>query len=79
MQLALKYRPRQWADVISQPKAVAMLQRLAKPMAEAVQGIARAEGLDGQPIARYVRLMQECGNNMRRALQIVEAGAMLKD
>ncbi len=54
-------------------------QGLAKPMAEAVQAIARAEGLDGQPLGKYVRLMQECGNNMRRALQSVEAGAMLKE
>jgi len=52
-------------------------QGLAKPMAEAVQAIARAEGLDGQDIARYVRLMADNANNMRRALQRVESGEML--
>ncbi len=51
-------------------------QGLAKPMAEAVQAIARAEGLDGQPLAKYVRLLQECGNNMRLAIQIIETGEM---
>src|SRR6516165_3479665 len=47
---------------------------LAKPFAERCRQIAQAEGLDGLPIERYVRLLQECRNNLRAALQAVEAG-----
>ena len=50
---------------------------LAKPFAELVAGIATAEGLNGRPIADYVRLMQSCRNNVREALSRVEAGEML--
>jgi hypothetical protein len=38
---------------------------------------AQAEGLGGLPIERYVKLLQECRNNCRAALQAVEAGEML--
>jgi DNA polymerase-3 subunit gamma/tau len=50
---------------------------LAKPFAERCRQIAQAEGLDGLPIERYVKLLQECRNNCRAALQAVEAGEML--
>lgn len=49
---------------------------LAEAFAARVQEIARAEGLDGKPLKDYVRLLQECRNNFRRALQAVESGAM---
>ncbi len=52
-------------------------QGLAKPFAERARDIAQAEGLDGQPIAAYVRLLQVCRNNMRQALQRIENGEML--
>jgi replication-associated recombination protein RarA len=39
--------------------------------------IAGAEGLDGQPIEAYERLLKDCRNNFRAALQQVEAGQML--
>ena len=52
-------------------------QGLARPMAKAVQAIARAEELDGRPLAAYARLLQDNRNNMRAALQAVEAGEML--
>ena len=52
-------------------------QGLAEPFAQRVKEIAAAEGLDAQPLAKYVALMRQCKNNMRRALQLVEAGEML--
>jgi hypothetical protein len=51
-------------------------QGLCKPFAARVKAIAEAEGLDGQPIARYEQLARDCKNNMRRMLMAVESGAM---
>jgi DNA polymerase III delta prime subunit len=51
-------------------------QGIARPYAERVKSIAEAEGLDGKPIEAYVRLVRDCGNNMRAALQRIEEGAM---
>ena len=52
---------------------------LAEALAKRAREIAQAEGLDGKPIASYVRLLRDCRLNMRRALQKIEAGAMLAD
>lgn len=52
-------------------------QGLAKAFAARARDIAQAEGLDGLPLARYVRLAQDCHNNMRRMLSEIGKGAML--
>ena len=50
---------------------------LCEPFAERAKAIAKREGLDGKPISDYIRLMKNCRNNLRMALQQIEAGAML--
>ncbi len=50
---------------------------ITRPMAERCRMIAQREGLDGLPIERYIRLLQDCRNNMRAALQSIESGEMI--
>ena len=51
---------------------------LARAFAQRAKEIAQQEGLDGAPLGKYVKLMQSCRNNLRAALQRIEAGEMME-
>jgi len=51
-------------------------QGLAQPFAERAAMIADREGLNGRPMADYVKLARDCRNNLRAMLQRIEAGDM---
>lgn len=52
-------------------------QGCAQPFAERAREIALAEGLDGKPIASYLKLAENCKNNFRAMLTRIEAGEMI--
>lgn len=52
-------------------------QGLAQPFAERARPIAAAEGLDGRPVADYVKLAQRRRNNRRAMWVAIEAGEMV--
>lgn len=52
---------------------------LAEPAARLVKAIAEREGLDGQPIEKYIRLAKDSRNSIRAMLDFVERGGMLAE
>ena len=52
-------------------------QGLAQLFAERAREIAKAQGVDGKAAPAYLRLVQECRNNMRQVLQKIDAGEMI--
>lgn len=52
-------------------------QGLAQAFAARVHDAASAEGLNGQPIAAYVKLAQKCKNNARAMFMEIESGCMI--
>lgn len=65
------------SPLLSRCLVYSLAQRgLCRPFAERVREIAQSEGLDGQPIEKYERLLKDSGNNFRSALQAVAAGTM---
>jgi replication-associated recombination protein RarA len=66
------------APLLSRCTVLPLARRdLAKAFAARAREIAQREGLDGQPIEKYLRLVQDCKNNLRAVLQEIEAGGML--
>jgi hypothetical protein len=64
---------------LSRTIEIALAQRgLAEAFAHRAMEIAKTENLDGQPLAKYVRLVNDKQGNMRAVLSAIEAGYMLK-
>ena len=52
-------------------------KQLTHTFARRVKEIAKAESLDSKPLRKYIKLVQDCNNNLRTVLQRVEWGEML--
>lgn len=65
--------------LLSRCLPIPLAQRgLCESFAELARTIAQSEGLDGQPIEKYTRLVKDKRNNLRAVLQAIEAGEMVE-
>jgi replication-associated recombination protein RarA len=51
-------------------------QGLKKSAAPYLRDLAQSEGLDGQPVEAYERLIVDCNGNLRKAIQRIQGGEM---
>ena len=66
------------APLLSRCNVLELSRRnLSQHFAKRCQWIAQKEGLDGQPIEKYVKLAQNCKNNMRAMLKAIGKGVMV--
>jgi replication-associated recombination protein RarA len=63
--------------LMSRCTRIALSRRSGPAILDRLMEIARREGLDGLPRARYERLHESNHGNMRASLQAIEAGEML--
>lgn len=65
--------------LLSRMVRLSLAQRdLQAAFATRAKEIAMAEGLDGQPLAKYERLAKDTGGNFRAMLQAIDAGEMIQ-
>ena len=65
------------SPLMSRCMVLSLAQRgLAKPFAVKLRSVAQSMGLDGQPVEKYVKLVNDCQGNMRECWQRIESGAM---
>jgi len=69
-----------FAPFVGRCNRIPMAERVgAELIATRIQAVAKREGLDGQPIAKYVRFVRENRNSWRACYSQIECGAMLSD
>ena len=78
MQLYEKYRPKVLSEFIGQPKIITTIKRItARPEWDRDAFWIQGPSGTGKSPQAYIRLVQDCHNNMGAVLQRIEQGEML--
>ena len=78
MKTSIAFEKEDSGPLLSRCVRIALSRRdLCEAFATRCQQIATKEGLNGRPIADYIRLAKQHRNNMRAMLTDIESGAML--